>query len=761
MNLRLPRPFAAIFPVALVLIAVLTPHLGVLACGPDFEPDVFVRKTAPDNFAAFAKGQLGILQTGFDSNEFAVAFRYLNDGKLSNEEFLAYDHPFEVKNQTDAQFVATREAERATQSPDTWLNARADFPSVPTQPELALPKTQDGMVEFDPSYLNCPNAAFQTAALTLRKRVTAWGARSPWLLDWIHAQDTVFSNCAGPTSHSPDPAPADAPALLKADRAYQSAAAAFYAKHYEEAARQFAAISADKSSPWQPWGAYLAARATVRQAFAMGSKTDPYSAELATFDKPTMLRAQQMLETIAAQPTAPDRPTHRIIQDELNLVLIRTDPERRLTDLCTALAGPHPDPNFANDLADLNFALLKQIVPKNPPPLYAWIQAFRSTANPTPLALWQQNHALPWLVAALVQADPTDSSTPQLLAAAAAVPTSSPAYDTVFYHRVRLLIGHGQHDQARALLDQAIAPIKTPQDSHDNALLAERLAVARNYAEFLRYAPRIDLVFQTEGAFAIHEQCVNSPNQTDKNSICPDQKPHLQFDDDAVFVLNRQLPLTLFADAATSPSLPPNLREEVALAAWTRSIVLEDAPVAARLAPLLPKPLHQSATTGTGFPAVLAILRNPGLRPSVEPGVSRLATYQDLDVFRDNWWGDAADQDTNARLNPPPPLPLSRPDFLTSPERSAGTAQWTRLQQLPRAPVLLGRRVLDYAKTYPTDPEVPEALALTVRATHYGFGVYDQSQSKAENTAISKAAFTLLHTTYPKSPWTEKTRYYY
>ena len=41
---------------------------------------------APDDLAAFAKGQLGILQAGFDSNEYAVAFRYLNGGKLSAAE---------------------------------------------------------------------------------------------------------------------------------------------------------------------------------------------------------------------------------------------------------------------------------------------------------------------------------------------------------------------------------------------------------------------------------------------------------------------------------------------------------------------------------------------------------------------------------------------------------------------------------------------------------------------------------------------------
>ncbi len=74
----------------LLAAALLAPVRNVEACGPFFEPDVFVSTTSPDDFAAFGKGQLGILQAGFDSNEYAVAYRYLNGGKLSAAELHAY-----------------------------------------------------------------------------------------------------------------------------------------------------------------------------------------------------------------------------------------------------------------------------------------------------------------------------------------------------------------------------------------------------------------------------------------------------------------------------------------------------------------------------------------------------------------------------------------------------------------------------------------------------------------------------------------------
>lgn len=49
---------------------------------------------------------------------------------------------------------------------------------------------------------------------------------------------------------------------------------------------------------------------------------------------------------------------------------------------------------------------------------------------------------------------------------------------------------------------------------------------------------------------------------------------------------------------------------------------------------------------------------------------------------------------------------------------------------------------------------MPEALALSVRATRFGPG-------DADTTTWSKTAFTLLHQRYPKSEWTKKTPYRY
>jgi len=83
--------------------------------------------------------------------------------------------------------------------------------------------------------LNCNDAAFSTAVTTLTDRTKRWGAASADLKDWVAAQDAVFSNCSR-EGVMPQDTSAGASALLKQDRAYQIAAAQFYAMKYDEAA---------------------------------------------------------------------------------------------------------------------------------------------------------------------------------------------------------------------------------------------------------------------------------------------------------------------------------------------------------------------------------------------------------------------------------------------------------------------------------------------------------------------------------------------
>jgi hypothetical protein len=190
--------------------------------------------------------------------------------------------------------------------------------------------------------------------------------------------------------------------------------------------------------------------------------------------------------------------------------------------------------------------------------------------------------------------------------------------------------------------------------------------------------------------------------------------------------------------------------------------MLQDESSAAKLAPLLPASIRDTAGSSVGFPADLAILRNPGIRPYLEDGVPRIASFATFDAFRDNWWCKPWPDRSDSQPNPPQEPPA--PSFVPQAQASLAAEEMKRLQQLPGPVALIGRRVIDDASDHPDDPHVPEALALTVRAGHYACDSYDASgnvSAKAESTAAGKAAFELLHRRYPKSPWTAKTPYYY
>ena len=516
-----------------------------------------------------------------------------------------------------------------------------------------------------------------------------------------------------------------------------------------------------------------------------------------------MKQALKMLESLLAEPHS--APSREAITAELNFIRIRTEPAKRIAEISASLEGPAHDSHFAQNLADLNWILVKdalkapekdnanylQIGSSTQPPLLNWIAAWRGLfPTSSILTNWQQNHALPWLVVALAKADAKSDSAaiPALLSAAAAIPATSPAYQTVFYHRVRLLLELNRLDEARALLDPALATTKSSKpDSWRNALLAERLSTARDFNEFLTYAPRTALEFGSQASDDLRGFCDSRAGVKNDGSYkpapCPELNLPLTFDKDATEILNEKTPMSRLIEAAQSPILAAHLRQNIAMVAWTRAIMLEDAKSAATLASLLPKSLGITASTGIGLPAMLAVLRNEGIRPYLEPGIARVASYSEYDDYSNNWWCQPTRNSGQTNSSAPSsgvpswlnqrgwgpemraPLLPSPSGILTQRDQQQAAAESARLKQLPSSADLLGQRVLAYAKTNPTDPDIPEALHLTVRATRYGCTQTVPSSSNSAQSPVfsptSKAAFQFLHKNYPKSPWAAKTPYYF
>jgi len=224
-------------------------------------------------------------------------------------------------------------------------------------------------------------------------------------------------------------------------------------------------------------------------------------------------------------------------------------------------------------------------------------------------------------------------------------------------------------------------------------------------------------------------------------------------------------------EAAMSPSLPTNLRRDLAQAVWVRAVLLNDFTTADELVPTL-KTLVPGLTSvldgyakatpeNKKFSALYGWLKSPGIEPVVDIGIGRDTPLSEQDSYRDNWWCGASVEEgsesafaENTEITSFTADTKRIPEFLTATQRTAGAREWTNLRALGVMPNYLCKQMIQWATKDPDDPRLPEALHLAVNATRYGCGDKDTGR-------WSKAAFDLLHRKYPNTTWAKKTKYWF
>jgi len=686
------------------------------SCGPFLPETVFTGKSAPFDQPRYFSGRLDILQPQYRRIYLMAAYRYLTGIGLS---------------QADQQALLVTPAgqgsdywmDQGSPAVQEWLAARVEVGAPP------LEKINRFELLPDHSYiLNCGDDAFRNAEERLVGQTTG-DVSHDTVREWVAAQDQVFANCSGPLAPSiPAPLPAGTTPWVRADRAYQIAAAKFYAGQFDAASADFLRIAADRASRWHGIAPYLAARALIRKATLVDPDTAP--------------AAQEQLRKVLADPDA--AAWHASARGLARYLRARTQPQRALIEFAHTVATEKT--GVAGAMNDYRLMLDRYLDsgkwPTHDEDITDWIAAMQHSPGDRVLAKWRETRSMPWLVAALTYADKPD---PELMAAAAKVVDGSPAFLTVEFHRLRLLPA----DEARPRLD-AMLLRKMPVSAH-NQFLAERMRVARDWDELLHYAPRT-----AAGTFVEGEGEV------------PATERAAYFDDDAARILNAQAPLATLVQAAQSPSLPSNLQLDIARAVWVRSILLDDADTARGIAPILGslapylKPyldLYRSAPDekARGFAAVWLILNNPGMRPSIVSGSGRRTPTPKIDEFRDNWWGpaDTARQPMNAALDLLYQGDSPEARFLSAAQRAVALQEQKRLAGAPAAPTFLARRAVEWVETHPDDARAAEALHLVVRAGHYACAGDSQSDLWV------KRAFLLLHSRYAKTEAARRTPYWF
>ncbi|HXI22678.1 MAG TPA: hypothetical protein VNG71_02305 [Pyrinomonadaceae bacterium] len=751
-----PRAIVALALIAAVLI-LLPPRTN--ACGPFFTDAIFVFTKHPDfPLEQFAKGKLGVVSPGWARSYLVVAYRNLSGAPLS---------------QTEANDIKSLWDERLSLSSDEssddwsrkWNEARAKVPG--TQPvQFDTYRNREKPNEYE-SFLNCQQDALKNAEALLNERITRFGADSPQVHDWLAAQDMVFLNCHE-GQHIPQPAAADAEQLIRADRAYQIAAANFYATDYDEARQQFDAIAKEKSSPYRIIAPYLAARAMLRK----GSFAEkPEDKNLALTDAENRFNAILKDDSLAR--------AHEIAARLLNLTRLRLHPEAKLHDFAHTIAKQDASKNFKQDVWDYTVLMdnflgddsegeesLKKQIPQSlkSDDLTDWILATQESGDAAAthsLQRWEQSKSVAWLVAAMTNAKGNEPKAADLITAASRVDHSSPGFPSLAFHTARLLTEAGKSDAARMYLDNVLTNDRRYLDaSAANQLMAARMMLAQNLDQVLQNAQR------KPAGFSADEDGREIPE--DEKEAAETAKNHeTLFDLDAANIFNKAMPAAIMKDAARSSVLAPNLKRDVAQAAFMRAALIDDRESALQAAPILEGfypdlkeflAAYQRAATPDArrFAAAFMALKFPGLRPFVSTGIGRTSAVTEIDSYRDNYWcaepppplGGAPSEDESTK-----PKPVAAPEFLKS-SQSLATRQFAALQALGTAPNFLCRTAIDWTEKNPNDPRSPEALHLAVRSTRYGC-------TDKETGRLSKAAFDLLHRRYPNTKWANATKYWF
>jgi hypothetical protein len=712
----------------------------VLACGPELIELRPVETVVPAHMEQYGRGHVGVVRPHFARRYLVQAYRRFSD---------APPLPNAVPSRAPLTDQGTRPVEQ-------WRQLAGVGSNIPTDRDV-------GNYAF---IRNCLDDAFVSAIRTLKARAARYGESSPQTRDWIRAQNAVFSNC-GDGLVLPDAAPASADALTRADRAYQTAAAFFYGMRYDEAVERFRAISADPSSPWRPYGRYMAARALIRQG------TVPEKA--ATEPLPA---AEKELRSVLEDPSA--AALHGSARGLLDLIAFRLQPLDRLGALTAALtrAPGVTDQQLTDyqrlmdrlvgDTTSFDYATIpNRAAIAASADLSDWtlvMQGIGDESADRALARWKQSRSLPWLIASLWKVAPSHAESPQLLDAAARVDRSSPAFLTTAFLRVRLLIARGQRAEARALLTTLPArQIDGVEAETLNLLDAERFMLADSMEELLETAARTILPERMEG----YE--LSSP-----------ARKGFVFDDDAGAVFNVNMPLTRLVEAASSTILPDRLRLRLAAAAFARAWMLKRdrealaiAPILRALSPALGSDMarFESAVSAEDrhIAGLRLVLRTPGLRAGVI-GVEDEAEYAERQparkfdhLFRRNWWCSFADDARpSERWTPNSELiellytgrSIGVPSFLSADERAAAEREVNAMSALGTAPTYLAREAVKWAVARPSDTDAAEALAHAVEGTRWG--CTDQS-----TTPASRSAFQTLHRLFPRTEWARKTRYWY
>jgi len=741
------KRFPRLRKLAAVVALIALPQYALSSGGDGFTYNLYANEfmVAPRALPKYAAGNLGVLSSSYWRVYLYLAYQAAKGHGINPSQVASLNvwdwHVGDNHRAWD--YVANAEKNGSGE----WFKARA-----PLAQQVGLPaevKVEITGADYWGHYVNCHPDALRRAAATAKARAQLGQGGRPdqWFKAWLEGQDAVFANCSvqdGPATPVLPPAiPGNAPAWLKADRAYQEAAANFYSGNLDVARRQFQAVAQDTSSPWQPLGAYLAARSLIRSATLQREGADDSST--AKFKL-----ARQELEALA--------PHYAPARQMMLLVDARLDPAAQVKVLARRLEQEPFSADTPSMLSD--YLLLLDKLPRSEmiaakEPLTAWIGSMQGDSadlfdsNTTPEAKarrkqaldlarqnWQKQGDALWLAPLLTIAQAGDLSDAERKAAAA-VPAAHPLYQTMQYNLVRLAIAENRLAQADKDIDRVLAAQgKSMSVATTNRFMALKMQTAGTLDGFAK-AGRRTLDPVERGA------------PIDDAAKVPEGS-----DDDFRLAVYRYLPMSSLKALYDNPALLPSWKTELRETIFTRALIANDEATVLSLLDGIAEgrkttahlyARYRKAASGAErkLAGALILVNTPELRPQV---VSKAGVTNDQACNPIGMEGRVA----------------PAPRFLSQEQLAVAEQEHQGLWQLSLRSIYLAPTLMAWASAKPNDEEAPKALHLLVASMRRECPWGEVPQEKWDlRSRNSKQAFSMLHKLYPKSDWAKITKYYY
>lgn len=729
--------------------------------GDDFPHNMFASEYQPGRLPLFAAGNLGVVPGSYWRIYHYLAYQAAKGKPLTAPQLASLSlNEWRVGGGTEWDYIYEPDKNGSGE----WLRERALYAkqwSLPTDLKFDI-TGESGEGE---TFINCNADAFKQASATLKARAKlgAGGKPDNWHNQWLQGQDIVFANCQEPPHQYGEPVakrvaqlpPALsklAPEWLQYDRAYQIAAANFYARNYDVARVQFQDIAKQAKSPWQPLGSYLAARTLIRKA----TLTYPLQPQKPAAPERLAALAQAKKELDALAPAyAPARKMVTLVEARLN-------PTERVAAIARILdKEPFSDatPRLLSDyLVLMDQQTARQMIEAKEP-LTAWIGAMqayvpsnpwesgpakqldeqRALAMATLRKAWLKQGEPLWLapLAGLARAGELTAAERK---AAAAVAPSHPLYLTVQYHLVRLAIAEKQLERANKSIDALMAAHgKGMSVATVNRFKALKMATAGTLEEFLAAAVRN--ADDVEGGTAI-DAPLPAPSETDT--------------DFGQSVL-RYLPMTELKALMNNPQLPAAWKTRLQETVFARALIYNDEATALELLDPMAKSRKSTAHLYARYRAakpgderrvagILILVNTPEFNPSV---VGKNGT--------ERFWGCGVNEEAKSGNSGP-----GAPRFIGAERLAQAEKEQEVLRRLPLRTEYLAPPLLEWAGKKQADDEAPKALHFLVASTRmecpYGTDKPEKEQLRAK---YSRAAYDMLHKLYPGTKWAKATKYFF